>query len=307
MKWIFTFVATAIFAVAASTAHAQTVVEYIHTDALGSPVAVTDVNQNVIERTEYEPYGAQINRPVQDGPGYTAHVSDAATGLSYMQQRYYDPDIGRFLSLDPVAANAEAGASFNRYWYANSNPYKFTDPDGRQAHGPNGTWNRPDNSGMVNAHEQGRQLALESLPGIGDAIAISKAIDNPTLGNIVSAGIGLLGPMGDRAAPVVRELDSAASRSSQIIYRQGDSAETATRLERKSMEAEASSIRIHGVSGSTTKPGGPCSSATCGQLEAAGFKVHDTPVRGDKNHKTIEMPKPVTKEDAKRFNRVLGR
>ncbi|MEH6414648.1 hypothetical protein [Pseudomonas sp. CGJS7] len=73
------------------------------------------------------------------------------------------------------------------------------------------------------------------------------------------------------------------------------------------MEAEASSIGIHGVSRSTAKPDMPCSSETCGQLEAAGFKVHDTPTRADKNHKTIEMPKPVTKEDAKKFNRAFER
>jgi len=37
----------------------------------------------------------------------------------------------RWLSVDPVAANANNGQNFNRYWYANNNPYKFTDPDGR--------------------------------------------------------------------------------------------------------------------------------------------------------------------------------
>lgn len=50
-----------------------------------------------------------------------------------MQQRYYDPGIGRFLSVDPVTADSVTGGNFNRYWYANNNPYKFTDPDGRLA------------------------------------------------------------------------------------------------------------------------------------------------------------------------------
>jgi hypothetical protein len=48
-----------------------------------------------------------------------------------MQQRYYDPGGGRFLSVDPVTANGNTGGNFNRYWYANDNPYRFTDPDGR--------------------------------------------------------------------------------------------------------------------------------------------------------------------------------
>ena len=44
-------------------------------------------------------------------------------------QRYYDPQIGRFLSVDPAAS------TFNLYAYANNNPYRFTDPDGRQSVG----------------------------------------------------------------------------------------------------------------------------------------------------------------------------
>ena len=67
-------------------------------------MAVTDANRNVIERSEYEPYGQLHNRPITDGPGFTGHVQDALTGLTYMQQRYYDPGIGRFLSVDPVTA-----------------------------------------------------------------------------------------------------------------------------------------------------------------------------------------------------------
>jgi RHS repeat-associated protein len=107
-------------------------VTYQHTDALGSPVATTNSSKTVLQRSEYEPYGKLLNRPMQDGPGYTGHVSDAATSLINMQQRYYDPRVGRFWSTDPVTA---LSGPFNRYWYANNNPYKFTDPDGRQSVG----------------------------------------------------------------------------------------------------------------------------------------------------------------------------
>jgi hypothetical protein len=55
-----------------------------------------------------------------------------------MQARYYDPVIGRFYSNDPVDALGHLGAGnpihgFNRYTYANNNPYKYTDPDGEFA------------------------------------------------------------------------------------------------------------------------------------------------------------------------------
>ena len=119
-------------ALVAHAASAQTV-EYVHTDLLGSPVAMTDANGEVISRTEYAPYGEQVNRPVEDGPGFTGHVADATSGLTYMQQRYYDPQLGVFLSVDPVTAYEQPMNQFHRYRYANNNPYRFTDPDGRCA------------------------------------------------------------------------------------------------------------------------------------------------------------------------------
>jgi hypothetical protein len=46
--------------------------------------------------------------------------------------RYFDAVSGRFMSIDPVMTNANTGGSFNRYYYANNNPYRYVDPDGRQ-------------------------------------------------------------------------------------------------------------------------------------------------------------------------------
>ncbi|MEW6385156.1 RHS repeat-associated core domain-containing protein [Stenotrophomonas hibiscicola] len=60
-------------------------------------------------------------------------MSDSVTGLSYMQQRYMDPQLGILLSVDPVTAYQKPVEQFNRYRYANGNPYKFTDPDGRES------------------------------------------------------------------------------------------------------------------------------------------------------------------------------
>lgn len=121
----------AVWLASAPFVHAQTVVEYIHTDALGTPVAVTNSAGAVIERSVYEPYGQLINRPLTDGPGFTGHVQDATTGLTYMQQRYYDPQVGLFLSVDPVTAYESGTGQFNRYRYANNSPYRYSDPDGR--------------------------------------------------------------------------------------------------------------------------------------------------------------------------------
>lgn len=107
---------------------------YKHTDALGSVVADSVLGGTIQRRYRYAPYGESLNLAAgtfMDGLGYTGHEMDADTGLTYMQQRYYDPKIGRFLSGDPQEVNSENGENFNRYWYANSNPYFYVDPDGR--------------------------------------------------------------------------------------------------------------------------------------------------------------------------------
>lgn len=111
------------------TSSSVTATKYLHTHALGSPVASSNLSGQLIERTHFEPYGTPINRNV-DGIGYSGHKMDANTSLTYMQQRYYDPQLGLFLSVDPVSAYASQ-KHFNRYNYAYSNPYSFSDPDGR--------------------------------------------------------------------------------------------------------------------------------------------------------------------------------
>ena len=79
----------------------------------------------------YKPFGDTIETP-RDGIGYTGHKFDLDLGLSYMQARYLDPIIGRFYSKDLIGYTfANPVMSFNRYLYANNNPYKYVDPDGR--------------------------------------------------------------------------------------------------------------------------------------------------------------------------------
>jgi RHS repeat-associated protein len=109
---------------------APPVVTYVHTDQLGSPIAETNSSGAVTARFRYEPYGQSLEASVAQGPSYIGHVYDQSSGLIYMQQRYYDPMIGRFLSTDPAAVDG-MGFNFNRYAYAANNPYKYVDPDGR--------------------------------------------------------------------------------------------------------------------------------------------------------------------------------
>jgi RHS repeat-associated protein len=109
---------------------ATTATRFMHTDALGSPAATTGSAGQLLDRTHYEPYGKPLNREV-DGIGYTGHKMDADTALTYMQQRYYDPSLAKFLSADPAATDTTSGTNFNRYKYGNNSPYSFVDSDGR--------------------------------------------------------------------------------------------------------------------------------------------------------------------------------
>ena len=128
-----------------------------HTDALGSPVATTAPDTGaVLRRISYTPWGETYGTTV-DGSGYTGHVMDSATGLTYMQQRYYDPQIGRLLSADPAIADPQNGSNFSPYWYANNNPYRFTDPDGRVAMG-GGSNMGPQNFGISMGFEMSSTL-----------------------------------------------------------------------------------------------------------------------------------------------------
>lgn len=106
-------------------------IDYQHTDSLGSPVAESSVSGVVTKRVSYAPFGETFGTTSTNTTGYTGHVMDQRTGLTYMQQRYYDPQIGRFLSVDPMPSDVTTGWNFNRLNYAANNPYRFTDPDGR--------------------------------------------------------------------------------------------------------------------------------------------------------------------------------
>jgi RHS repeat-associated protein len=108
---------------------------YYHNDLAGTPMAATDGAGNVLWRQGYKPYGERLDpkAPAEQLPWYTGKAHVEAAGLSYYGARWYDPALGRFMGVDPVGFNEANLHSFNRYAYANNNPYKFVDLDGEQA------------------------------------------------------------------------------------------------------------------------------------------------------------------------------
>ena len=123
---------------AVQTANAQSeTTTFYHHDALGSIVAASDENGDIIWRKTYDPYGNEVisteSGEKYEGQAYTGQQYDKETGLLYLNQRYYNPKIRQFMSMDPVGFTPNNPVSFNPYAYANNNPYRYVDPDGRQA------------------------------------------------------------------------------------------------------------------------------------------------------------------------------
>ena len=142
----------------AAPAQAAEAITFYHNDILGSPVAVTNINGDLCWREKYKPYGGKLNNNDLRQPlnllcglddnqrGYTNHVYDSDIKLTYMQARFYDPVVGRFMGIDPVGYVPNRPSSFNAYAYADNNPYKYIDPDG--THPADGIEHANDMDGM---------------------------------------------------------------------------------------------------------------------------------------------------------------
>ena len=67
---------------------------------------------------------------------YRSYYFDTETKFYFLQSRYYDPEIGRFLTIDDISyLNAESVNGLNLYAYCNNNPVMYADYDGHFAIG----------------------------------------------------------------------------------------------------------------------------------------------------------------------------
>jgi RHS repeat-associated protein/uncharacterized repeat protein (TIGR01451 family) len=123
-------------------------VSYFVQDGSDSTTALTDSAGTVTSRYRYNTAGlpADINGP-ETGYTWTGAQYDTTSGLYYLNDRYYDPATGRFISEDPASAqyynpplgrwthqtpslSADQPIAYNRYAYAGNNPVDLTDPSG---------------------------------------------------------------------------------------------------------------------------------------------------------------------------------
>src|SRR2546428_4606742 len=96
-----------VFLFATLTAFPASAGEYVlfyHNDALGSPVALTDSNGNVMWRADYQPLGnlATLTQTLPHTHQFIGEGMDAQTSLHYLGGRFFEGSLGRFPSVEPA-------------------------------------------------------------------------------------------------------------------------------------------------------------------------------------------------------------
>jgi RHS repeat-associated protein len=85
--------------------------------------------------------GGEVYNPYQ----YTGEAWDAEVELLYLRARYYQPEVGRFITKDPWAGDVWRSLTLNRYVYVTSNPVNLVDPRGNEDSQPTPTPTGPGN------------------------------------------------------------------------------------------------------------------------------------------------------------------
>jgi RHS repeat-associated protein len=102
-----------------------------HFDATGHTIALTDAGKTVVNKYAYTPFGVlageeeAVEQPFKFVGQFGVMTED--NGWYYMRARYYDPEMGRFISEDPLGFG---GGDVNLYAYVSNNPINQVDPFG---------------------------------------------------------------------------------------------------------------------------------------------------------------------------------
>lgn len=110
--------------------------EYFYvTNMQGDVIELIDINGNSVAKYKYDAWGNviyQTGSMADENPyRYRGYRYDEETGLYYLQSRYYNPEIGRFISADDLYyLNNSSAISMNLYSYCENNPINFYDPTG---------------------------------------------------------------------------------------------------------------------------------------------------------------------------------
>jgi RHS repeat-associated protein len=101
-------------------------------DRLGTAQLSINAADLTVTQRRYLPFGElRGTAPTwPTGKGYVGGTVDSSTGLTQLGARDYDPDTGRFMSVDPIIDTSDP-QQMNAYAYANNTPVTMSDPDGQ--------------------------------------------------------------------------------------------------------------------------------------------------------------------------------
>ncbi|MFC1616724.1 RHS repeat domain-containing protein [Candidatus Margulisiibacteriota bacterium] len=104
-------------------------VYYFINNLQGTPIYVINTNGTIKHRQLLDEFGNEERKTLGEVNEitFTGKQYEPATKLFYFNQRWYDPDTGRFLQTDPAAQGP------NLYAYCKNSPLNYVDPDGRWA------------------------------------------------------------------------------------------------------------------------------------------------------------------------------
>ncbi len=114
-------------------------VNYLYaTNLQGDVVAILDTNGNPVVEYTYDAWGNILtisgsmaaNLGMYNPLRYRGYVYDWETGLYYLQSRYYDPEMGRFINADGLVSTGQGFAGNNMFAYCGNNPVNMCDPNG---------------------------------------------------------------------------------------------------------------------------------------------------------------------------------
>lgn len=120
-------------------------VYYYLLDLQGDVIGLMDTNGNVAAYYDYDPWGAtKVLNPNGSSNSsssfigninplrYRGYYYDTETGFYYLESRYYDPTIGRFISADEfVTTDSSSILSANMFAYCENEPISRSDPNGK--------------------------------------------------------------------------------------------------------------------------------------------------------------------------------
>lgn len=102
---------------------------YYQNDHLGTPQKLISSNGNVVWSARYESFGAasvDSGSSIVNNLRFAGQYFDGETGLHYNWRRFYDPDIGSYITTDPIGF----AGGMNWYLYGSGNPVNAIDPTG---------------------------------------------------------------------------------------------------------------------------------------------------------------------------------